>query len=296
METAAPLALAETVHRASRVHLLTCRVPPAGELKISNLCTNHASSLGTVRETLSRLTSEGLRVCLPQRGFQAAGIATAESKDLTLARVEIEALCLGMTVQRGDLAWEERLLGTSHRLARTEKRVPDGAARRGDAWVLAHGACHEALVAACSSPALLQIRRQLYALSERCRPMSVPLAETERDVDQEHRDLVAAALDRDVIRARDQVQARIERTGKILLHALDDRIEFVAKQQTAGRARRRPAGPPLRSWPRRLVRMGRPGPAGPGCEWRFTSGRLAACYATGRVSLVERVTSGDDQE
>ncbi|WP_428374263.1 GntR family transcriptional regulator [Lichenicoccus sp.] len=228
MEIAAPLTLTETVYRAMRADLLTCRVPPGGKLKIADLCTSHGSSLGAVREALSRLTAEGLVVCLPQRGFQAAAISMAELKDLTLARVEIEALCLSMAVKQGDLAWEERLLGISHRLARTEKRAPGDAERLSDAWALAHGAFHEALVAACGSLTLLQIRRQLYAQSERYRRLSIPLAETERDVDQEHRDLVTAALDRDVPRALDLMKAHIEQTTKILLHALNDRIRRVA--------------------------------------------------------------------
>ena len=57
-------------YEALRADLLACRVAPGSRLKIQELCLQHAVSLGAIREALSRLTSEGLVVAEPQRGFR----------------------------------------------------------------------------------------------------------------------------------------------------------------------------------------------------------------------------------
>ncbi len=214
-----PASLTETVYRALRADLLACRIQPGEKLRIALLSSRHGASPGAVREALSKLTAEGLVTSEPQRGFQAATISAEELIDLTSARVEIECLCLRKTIEDGDLGWEERLLGSSHRLLRTPIRATDDSARVSEDWALAHEAFHEALVAACRSRTLLQVRRQLYAQSERYRRLSVPLAEAERDLDGEHRGLATAALERDADRAVLAMKQHLDETTRILLRA-----------------------------------------------------------------------------
>ncbi len=223
-----PGSLTEAVYRAMRVDLLACRIRPGEKLRIAVLCERHGASSGAVREALSRLSAEGLVTAEPQRGFQAAAISAQDLSDLTLARVEIESLCLRMSIEDGDLGWEERLLGSSHRLRRTAVRAADDVERLSEAWAEAHAAFHEALAGACRSGTLLTVRRQLYAQSERYRRLSVPLAETARDIDGEHRELMVAALDRDVARALRVLRHHLEETTRILLQAEGGVVRLVA--------------------------------------------------------------------
>ena len=223
-----PGSLTEAVYRAVRDDLLACRIRPGEKLRIAVLCDRHEASSGAVREALSRLSAEGLVTLEPQRGFQAAGISAAELSDLTTARVEIEGLCLRLAIQDGDLSWEERLLGAAHRLRRTPMRDGEDAERISEAWAEAHNAFHEALVASCRNKILHQVRRQLYAQSERYRRLSVPLAETIRDVDREHRGLMTAALDRDAGKATELIGRHIEETTRVILEAQGDRAKLVA--------------------------------------------------------------------
>ena len=215
-----PASITEAVYRAIRADLLACRNQPGEKLRIAVLATRHQSSPGAVREALSRLTAEGLVTAEPQRGFQAAPISSEALSDLTVARIEIECACLRIAISEGDLAWEERLLAALHRLSRTSMRPPDGQEHLSDAWSAAHVAFHEALTAGCPSRTLLQVRRQLYAQSERYRQLSIPLADVERDLDAEHRTLAEAALDRDVLRAMQAMRAHLEETSRILLKAI----------------------------------------------------------------------------
>ena len=228
MQSIVPASLTEAVYLTMRADLLACRIRPGERLRIAALAIHHRASPGAVREALSRLTAEGLVVAEPQRGFQATAISAADLCDLTAARIEIETLCLDLAIAKGDLAWEERLLGSSHQLMRTRVRTEEDPDRLADLWAEAHSVFHEALVAACPNQTLLRVRRQLYAQSERYRRLSVPLAEAERDSDAEHHELTAAALGRDAPRAIAAMRNHLNETTRILLESRIDMIDLVA--------------------------------------------------------------------
>ena len=167
--------LTEEVYQRLRNDLLACRIAPGERLRIADLCEQLGVSLGAVREALSRLTSEGLVLNEPQKGFRAAPISANELRDLTEVRVDIEGLCLQRAIAHGDVRWEGEILGALHQLARTPQYAPDDNRRMNDAWSTMHSQFHEALISACDSPVLMQIRRQLYDQSERYRRLTAPL-------------------------------------------------------------------------------------------------------------------------
>jgi DNA-binding GntR family transcriptional regulator len=206
-------------YEAVRADLLACRIAPGSRLKIQDLCQLHAVSLGAIREALSRLTSEGLVVAEPQRGFRAAPISLADLKDLTMARIEVEALCLRRAIVTGSIDWEARLVAAFHRLSRTPERAAGDPARADDDWADAHAAFHTALVDGGDSPWLLRLHAQLYAQSERYRRLSIPLGPMDRNVGGEHEAIMAAALLRDADRAVKLMQRHIGATTVILLEA-----------------------------------------------------------------------------
>lgn len=209
--------LTQDVYERLRADLLACRLQPGARLKIGELCRTLSVSLSAVREALSRLTSEGLVVAEPQRGFRVAPISAEELCDLTTVRAQIEGMCLERAIAVGDVAWESQLVAAFHRLSRTPEREPADPERMNEAWSAAHAAYHEALVAACDSPWLLRLRAILYAQSERYRRLSVPLARLARDLNREHQDIMKAALGRDAGRARVLMTQHLELTTRALL-------------------------------------------------------------------------------
>jgi DNA-binding GntR family transcriptional regulator len=213
------LSLTQAAYECLRADLLACRLRPGERLKIGELCGALSVSLGAVREALSRLTSEGLVVAEPQRGFRVAPVSVAELRDLTAVRIEIEGTCLTRAVAAGDVAWEAGLVAAHHRLSRTPEREPGDARRLSEAWAEAHASFHRALVAGCDSRWLLRLREILYAQSERYRRLSVPLAPAGRDLEGEHRGIMEAALARDAERAVALLAAHLEVTTAILLKA-----------------------------------------------------------------------------
>lgn len=219
MPSVAPTSSSLTLgaYQRLRADLLAGRLRPGARLKINDLCEALSVSLSAVREALSRLTSEGLVVAEPQRGFRAAPISAEELRDLTGVRTQIEGMCLGRAIAVGDVNWEAQLVAAFHRLSRTPEREPDDPERMNEAWAAAHGAYHAALTGACDSPWLLRLRETLYAQSERYRRILLPLAEITRDLIREHRDIMEAALARDTKRTRALMTQHLELTTRVLL-------------------------------------------------------------------------------
>ena len=75
--------------------------------------------------------------------------------------MEIEQIALARSIAHGDLDWETNLVAAWHRRSRISERVEDDLRLLSDQWAIAHAAFHEALVNACGSAKLLQIRSQL---------------------------------------------------------------------------------------------------------------------------------------
>ncbi|HEY2112958.1 MAG TPA: FCD domain-containing protein [Dongiaceae bacterium] len=227
------LNLTQGAYEDLRADLLSCRILPGSRLKIQELCTRLSVSLGAIREALSRLTSEGLVVAEPQRGFRAAPISPEDLSDLTRVRIEIEALCLRRAIALGDVDWEARLVAAFHRLSRTPERAPSDPVRSNDEWAAAHAAFHLALVEGCGSPWLLRLHSQLYDQSERYRRLSVSLARQARKIGDEHQAIMDAALGRDADKAVALVTAHMTETTNILLTAKIDPAAAETREASA---------------------------------------------------------------
>jgi DNA-binding GntR family transcriptional regulator len=209
---------AQRVYQRLRTEILTCRHPPGAKLNIAALAKDHAVSLGGAREGLAMLEKEGLVRFEAQKGYAVSPVSSADLHDLTLARVEIETACLTLSIERGDVEWESQLVASFHRTCRLDRSKEGVFAHSDAAWVSAHERFHAALVAACPSQRLLATRSMLYDHSERYRRLSVTFS-VERDVEAEHRQLLQAALDRNIARARSLVQAHIKATAEALTSA-----------------------------------------------------------------------------
>jgi len=211
------LSLTQSVYEQLRGDLLACRLWPGDRLKISDLCQSMGVNLGAVREALSRLSSEGLVVAEPQRGFRVAPISATELRDLTEVRIDVETRCLRRSIEGAGVEWETAIVAAHHGMTRLPERDPEDPLRANDAWSVHHAAFHRALVAGCGSPWLLRLRDSLYDQSERYRRLSVPLARTERDVAGEHREIMEAAVSRQADRACALLAAHFRATTLILL-------------------------------------------------------------------------------
>jgi len=211
--------LADDACNEIRAMILTGAVPPGAPLRPAELKQTLGVSPTVVREALTRLTREHIVVADAHRGFQVRPLLPDDLRDLTRVRVEIESLAIRWSVEAGDLEWESEIVSALHRYVGTVRRSGRDT-DRADALGSAHEQLHEAFVAACGSPHLLEIRARLFRAAELYRRWTRYRTTVERDVVAEHEALTQACLDRDADRAAALMTEHVERTMHLVVEHL----------------------------------------------------------------------------
>jgi len=201
-----------------RADIIECELAPGERLPLPDLSLRYDCGISPLREALVRLSTTGLVVLEDQKGFRVAPVSREDLLDLTEVRCEIESLALARSIERGDVEWEARLVSAHHRLSRLHYADP-GSGGLSPEWEGAHQAFHLALVSACQSRWLLHFRNVLAEQTARYRRLIVSIGLGRRDVVKEHADIVAAALARDVARARGLIAEHFARTAATVLSA-----------------------------------------------------------------------------
>lgn len=211
--------LAEDIYQRIRADILGGRLSVGQRLKLAAMAAGYDVSLNIVREALTRLAADKLVKTQPQQGFAVTAMTAAEMRDLTFVRVSIESIALRRTIEQGGVEWEARLLAAHHRLANTPVRLdgaPDGL---NEAYVEVHSAFHAALIGACDSPMLMEMRLALHDASELYRRLAYLMQREVKDTAFEHRLLMDAALSRDAEAATALLARHYEGTTRVCTEA-----------------------------------------------------------------------------
>jgi GntR family transcriptional regulator, carbon starvation induced regulator len=195
---------------AVRRDILDGTLAPGTKLRFEMLYERYGVGASTLREALTRLVGETLVTSEEQRGFRVATISLADFADLTATRKLIGQEALRQSIRLGDDAWEAGIVAAFHRLMRLEERLGDGVERGPyDEYEARNRDLHLALIAACPSRWLKHMLAILLRQSERY--LRVSLVGTLRDVHDEHKAIVDAALARDAALASRLADAHIGR-------------------------------------------------------------------------------------
>ena len=199
-----------------RQMILTGALPGGQKLKIEELRTLLNSGASPVREALSLLTSDLLVERIDQRGFRAAPVGKANFEEILLLRSTLEEMALRASIANGDAAWEEHLVLAHHRM----ERASGGHMVE---FEEAHKLFHMALIRNAGMPMLGRYCSQLYDLNIRYRYLAAGgPSYGERSIEQEHRMIFEAALDRDVETTARLLREHYSRTGDYLSRQLKD--------------------------------------------------------------------------
>ncbi|WP_035871448.1 GntR family transcriptional regulator [Cucumibacter marinus] len=210
--SAEPQTQAARVFDQMRADILSCRLMPNERLRMEALRARYDTGTSPIREALMRLHAEGHVVLEQNKGFRVTPVSHATLIDLTRTRIEIEQIALRWSIENGDVEWEANLLGAFHRLSRQPKTDPDKPGEINEAWRREHRTFHNALVAACGSPTIMNIRSGLYDQAERYVALSVTSSIKARDDVAEHELLMNTALERDTPGAMDAIRAHFSAT------------------------------------------------------------------------------------
>jgi DNA-binding GntR family transcriptional regulator len=191
--------LTADVYNRIRTEIFTGALRPGERLQPAILSERFETSTTVVREALALLAGERLIQSTAGQGYFIPELVVGELFDITLVRCHVESLALKMSIERGGVEWEMRVIATHHRLAKTPRRTPDNPDHPSQEWSRHHQEFHEQLIGGCGVPVLIDMCRQLTSATELYRIWAGPTTTTAaRDVEAEHAAIVDAAIHGDV--------------------------------------------------------------------------------------------------
>jgi GntR family carbon starvation induced transcriptional regulator len=195
----------EEVYRLLRRDILSGRLAPGSKLPFRQLAQHYSFGIAPLREALSKLASERLVLFEGQRGFTVAPVSLEELHDVCTLWSALSVESLKMAIERGDADWEADILAALHRLRRTPLPASPSDYEAIEKWERLHKQFHMSLIAVCGSPWRLHFCSILSDQFERYRRVVLmrmaTSAPTARKVDEEHRQIAEAAVERDADRA-----------------------------------------------------------------------------------------------
>lgn len=200
-KASAPLNLSEQAYDRIRRDILNCVLVPDEKLQIEAVSKRYSIGVVPIREALNRLSSEGLVERRSHRGFCVATISLADMAELVKTRIWLETLALRESIANLDETLEDALVVSYHRLARTQRRMPEIAdTEANEEWERLHKAFHMLLLDKCGSSLLLSFCSQLMDQSVRYRNMSMntnPSRLRREGAAAEHKGILDAVLNHD---------------------------------------------------------------------------------------------------
>ncbi|MGH6770393.1 MAG: FCD domain-containing protein [Xanthobacteraceae bacterium] len=219
-----------------RREIICGNLAPSTKLRIDMLRKAYGFGASALREALSRLVSDGLAECEPQRGYWVSPVSREELNDITLARRTIEVEALRQSIRFGTLEWESGIVAVSHSLERVETSMTEPIAETIAGWERANRQFHMALIAGCPSKWLLRFTAQLYDQWQRYRHRTVlrrPIPR--RGLSADHKELIKLTLAREADPACEALSQHIEATARTVEAAV---FGEVSRKTAAGSTRR----------------------------------------------------------
>ena len=198
----------EKVYRQIRTDIIFGKLLPAEKLKLDRLREDYGASVGTLRELLNRLATEGLVVAEGQRGFEVAPVSAENLREIAALRLLLEAHALTQSFAAGDMDWEGRVVSAYHKLSAIEKKLVAGDRADPETWKRYDWEFHHALISACGSNALLETHAPVY--DKYLRYQMIAGIFRGEIAAHEHKKLLECALSRDSKTARDVLVVHIE--------------------------------------------------------------------------------------
>jgi GntR family carbon starvation induced transcriptional regulator len=206
---------ATVVYQKLRQDILKGAFKPGQKLQIDLVSARYEVGTNPVREALNRLSSERLVDRHDQRGFFVPQISIERLRELVKTRCWLEGKALEESIANRDQGWEDQVILAYHRLSRTPWS-PEGALAGNPEWEARHRAFHVALISACGSSWLIAFCQDLMDHAERYRHIAMAATYPTRLGNDEHRQIMDAALDGDAARARGLLVEHYMRTLSII--------------------------------------------------------------------------------
>lgn len=211
--------IGEKTYQRLRADIVSGRLAPGERLTLDRMRDAYEVSVGTLRENLNRLSSEGLIVAEGSRGFQVTPISAADLREVAAMRCLLELHALRESFEAGDMEWEGRVVAAHHKLASMERRMSVEERSNAQAWKRYDREFHRALISACGSQVLLQTHSVIY--DRYLRYQMVAAVYRGEIAAGEHQHLMRCALERDWKGAQVTLTRHVQDCVK---HMIDKRL------------------------------------------------------------------------
>lgn len=193
---------------------------PGTKLKPDELRSEFNLGTSPIRDALMRLASEGLVGMHGQRGFYVPLATEDDLLDIAKIRTQLSIWAVEMSIAQGDSDWEASIVAAFHKMQALVKRVIDEPRAHFEEWEALNANFHRALESGCRSPLLIRFLQIAYARSERYRRHFVRYPDLLPKAQVEHRELMDAALARDVERSTAALRTHIQSGVDVVLAAM----------------------------------------------------------------------------
>ncbi len=187
--------IADRAYERIRSDIVFGRLEPGARMPLDRLAVAYGAAVGTLREILSRLASEGFVAAEGQRGFRVMPVTPEGFEDVAAMRLLLETHAIPLSFAAGDLEWESRVVAAHYKLAALERRMVAGERGQAELWKRYDREFHHTLVEACGSQTLLDL--YLGVFDQFLRYQMVAVVYRGEVAVREHRDLLDQALARD---------------------------------------------------------------------------------------------------
>src|SRR5690606_14410544 len=115
--------VATGVYDRIRDDLIAGGFVPGKKLMPQRLAPRYGASPGTLREALLRLAAEGFVDSAEQRGFRSVAPSQDTLWEIANFRILLETEGARLSIENGDVAWEEKLAAAHRRLSDLEREM-----------------------------------------------------------------------------------------------------------------------------------------------------------------------------
>lgn len=194
---------------------------PGERLTFDKLSKAYGVGSSPLREAQFQVAAEGLIHSEDHKGFVVAPINLGEMLDVSSLRAQLEIFAVARSIEQGGDDWETALLGAAHRLTKAGQALssaPSEQLREAEnEWEQRHRDFHYTLCSACGSPWLLHFFDQLYDQLERYRRHFWRYSDRATGADDEHEEILAAALAHDSQAAAALLEAHFRQQAELTL-------------------------------------------------------------------------------
>lgn len=213
--------LREIVFETLRGAILDGTLKPGERLMEVQLAEDMGVSRTPVREAIRKLELEGLVLMIPRKGAYVSGLSSKDIADVFEVRASLEALAAGLAAER---IGEEELEALKRFMVEVTVNAEAGDLEK---VIQSDTDFHEQIYRASRNNRLVQIINNLRDQIQRFRSASLAHPGRIEETLQEHKLLLEAIAERDIVTARRLAQEHIENAESSMMEALRGHPELL---------------------------------------------------------------------